>query len=65
MTLVLFEAPHRLVETLHDLAALLGDRDAATAREITKKFETVRRGPLPFLAQLYASEATPRARSSS
>lgn len=60
MTLVLFEAPHRLVETLEDLAALLGAREAAIAREITKKFETVRRGPLPLLARLYASEAPPK-----
>lgn len=60
MTLVLFEAPHRLVETLEDLAALLGPREAAVAREITKKFETVRRGTLPELAAAYASEAAPK-----
>jgi 16S rRNA (cytidine1402-2'-O)-methyltransferase len=60
MTLVIFEAPHRLLETLQDLAALLGSRDAAVAREITKKFETVRRGTLPMLAQIYASESAPK-----
>ncbi len=60
MTLVIFEAPHRLVETLQDLAALLGSREAAVAREITKKFETVRRGVLPDLAQIYASEGAPK-----
>lgn len=60
MTQVLFEAPHRLVETLEDLATLLGAREAAVAREITKKFETVRRGSLPALAMAYASEAAPK-----
>ncbi|MGL5446409.1 MAG: 16S rRNA (cytidine(1402)-2'-O)-methyltransferase [Rhabdaerophilum sp.] len=60
MTQVLFEAPHRLVETLEDLAALLGAREAAVAREITKKFETVRRGTLLALAAAYASEAAPK-----
>jgi 16S rRNA (cytidine1402-2'-O)-methyltransferase len=46
-TVVLFEAPHRLTDTLSDLAASLGpDRPVAVAREITKKFETVWRGTL-------------------
>ncbi len=46
-TVVLFEAPHRLVATLADLAAAFGpDRAVAVAREITKKFETVWRGTL-------------------
>ncbi len=38
--LVLYEAPHRLVETLEDAVSLLGDRHAAVARELTKRFET-------------------------
>jgi 16S rRNA (cytidine1402-2'-O)-methyltransferase len=37
-TLVFFEAPHRLAESLVDLADLLGDRAAAVARELTKLF---------------------------
>ncbi|RJQ47582.1 MAG: 16S rRNA (cytidine(1402)-2'-O)-methyltransferase [Gammaproteobacteria bacterium] len=42
-TLALFEAPHRLLETLEDLAALLGaQRRALLARELTKTFETLR-----------------------
>lgn len=46
-TVVLFEAPHRLAATLADLAEALGpDRPVAVAREITKRFETVWRGPL-------------------
>lgn len=59
-TLVLFEAPHRLTEMLADAAAMLGDRPAAVAREMTKLFETVRRGPLPALAEAYGAEAPPR-----
>jgi 16S rRNA (cytidine1402-2'-O)-methyltransferase len=40
-TLVLFEAPHRVVETLRALRAALGNRQVALARELTKKFEEV------------------------
>jgi 16S rRNA (cytidine1402-2'-O)-methyltransferase len=53
-TLVFFEAPHRLAASLVDLAELLGPRPAAIARELTKLFEEVRRGPLTELAQHYA-----------
>src|SRR5262245_14626252 len=49
-TLVFFEAPSRVAETLADLAAVLGDRPAALARELTKLHEEVRRGPLNGLA---------------
>jgi 16S rRNA (cytidine1402-2'-O)-methyltransferase len=41
--IALFEAPHRVVATLADLHAALGDRDVVVAREITKKFETITR----------------------
>jgi len=56
-TLVLHEAPHRLAETLAALAEGLGaDRPAAVARELTKRFEEVRRGSLAELAGHYATE---------
>jgi 16S rRNA (cytidine1402-2'-O)-methyltransferase len=46
-TLVLYEAPHRVRETLEDCAAVFGDaRAAAVVREITKLHETTYRGPL-------------------
>ena len=46
-TLILYEAPHRIVETLEDLVATFGaDRLATLARELTKTFETIRRAPL-------------------
>jgi 16S rRNA (cytidine1402-2'-O)-methyltransferase len=53
-TLVFFEAPHRLAASLANLAELLGARPAAVARELTKLFEEVRRGPLDALAAHYA-----------
>lgn len=50
-TLVLFETPHRIAESLADCARVLGaDRAAAVARELTKLHETVYRGPLRELA---------------
>ena len=49
-TMVFFEAPHRLADFLTDAAKVLGlDRQAAVAREMTKPFEEVRRGPLEEL----------------
>ena len=51
-TLVLFEAPHRIVETLGDLITELGgDRQAVIARELTKAHETIYRGTLAELAR--------------
>lgn len=49
-TLVLFEAPSRLAETLSDMAAVLGPRQGAVARELTKLHEEMVRGSLPELA---------------
>lgn len=50
-TLVFFEAPHRLAATLADLAAAFGaDRPAVACRELTKRFEEIRRGSLGELA---------------
>ncbi len=55
-TLVVYEAPTRAAETLADLAAVLGDRPAALARELTKLHEEVRRGPLTELARHFVAE---------
>lgn len=59
-SLVLFESAKRLPALLTDLAAVLGGREAAVARELTKLFEEVRRGPLPDLAAHYAAAGPPR-----
>ena len=56
-TLLWHEAPHRLAESLADLAAVFGERPAAVARELTKRFEEVRRGTLGELAAHYAAHA--------
>jgi 16S rRNA (cytidine1402-2'-O)-methyltransferase len=56
-TLLWYEAPHRLAEMLADLAQAFGDRPAAVARELTKRFEEVRRGTLAALATHYAANA--------
>ena len=53
-TLIWHEAPHRLAETLADMAISFGPRAAAVARELTKHFEEVRRGTLTDLAAHYA-----------
>jgi 16S rRNA (cytidine1402-2'-O)-methyltransferase len=56
-TLVFFEAPHRIEESLGDLAAVFGaERRAAVARELTKAHETIYRGTLAELAEQAKAE---------
>jgi len=56
-TLVLFEAPHRVVDTLADLVATFGgQRPAALCRELTKTYEEIRRGSLADLADRAAAD---------
>lgn len=50
-TLVFFESGPRLADSLHDMAAILGPRPAAVARELTKLYEECVRGSLPELAE--------------
>ncbi len=59
-TLIFFEAPRRLAESLGDMAAILGDRPAAVLRELTKKFEEARHGSLGALAAGDAGAPPPR-----
>jgi 16S rRNA (cytidine1402-2'-O)-methyltransferase len=58
-TLVFFEAPSRLAESLGDMAAVLGAREAAVARELTKLHEEVKRGTPAELAA-WAREGQPK-----
>lgn len=59
-TLVLLESPKRLAESLAAMADLLGPREAAVTRELTKLYEEVVRAPLPELATHYAGQAAPK-----
>jgi len=56
-TLIWHEAPHRLLEMLADLRDGFGDRSAAVARELTKRFETVERGRLSELVECFTQQA--------
>lgn len=58
-TLVAFEAPHRLLESLEDMEAVLGNRPIAVCRELTKMFEEVWRGTISG-AREYFSTTEPR-----
>src|SRR6202034_4751407 len=51
-TLVMFDSGSRVQDTLADLAAILGDRDAAICREMTKLHEDIKRGPVAELARM-------------
>ena len=59
-TLVWFEAPHRLVDSLADAARVLGPRRAAVARELTKLHEETLRGTLAELALAFQARSAVR-----
>jgi 16S rRNA (cytidine1402-2'-O)-methyltransferase len=59
-TLVWFEAPHRLLDSLEDAARILGSRRACVARELTKIHEEAARGALPELAAEFRSRGEGR-----
>lgn len=59
-TLVWFEAPHRLLDSLEDAARILGPRRACVARELTKIHEEAARGALPDLAAEFRSRGEGR-----
>lgn len=60
-TLVFYEAPHRVFECLQAMAQAFGPgREAVLAREVTKAFETIRRGSLEELAEFVAGDSNQR-----
>ena len=56
-TLIFYEAPHRIAATLRDARVVLGNRQAAVARELTKLHEEIVRGSLDELAQRFSAGA--------
>ena len=59
-TLVVYETPNRLLEMLTDIDDVLGNRPMAVVRELTKKFEEVRRGFVQELLTYYAENGAPK-----
>jgi 16S rRNA (cytidine1402-2'-O)-methyltransferase len=55
-TLIFLETPHRLVDSLTDLLAVLGDRRICVAREMTKMYEEFRRGPISGAIEHFKSK---------
>lgn len=52
-TLIFLEAPHRLLASLDDLRLVLGNREAAVSRELTKRFEEIQRGTLDEVREVF------------
>jgi 16S rRNA (cytidine1402-2'-O)-methyltransferase len=59
-TLIFYEAPHRIGQTLADAREILGEREAAVARELTKLHEEIARGRLSELAARFSKEESAR-----
>lgn len=59
-TLVFYEAPHRIVDALTDAREILGEREAAVARELTKFHEEIARGRLTDLIARFSGEHAAR-----
>lgn len=55
-TLILYEAPHHLIQTLEELQEALGDRRITVCRELTKKFETAYRTTISEAVAFYQAE---------
>lgn len=52
ITMIFYEAPHRIMKTLHIMLNILGDRNISISREISKKFETIYRGKISEVIDL-------------
>ena len=59
-TLVFYETPHRIAMSLADAREVLGEREAAVARELTKMHEEIMRGRLSELVARFSGETTAR-----
>ncbi len=59
-TLIFYESPRRLLDALLRLREIYGERRACVARELTKRYEEVKRGDLSELIAYYSSADTPK-----
>lgn len=59
-TLLFYETANRLIESLADMAAVFGNRETAVVREITKKFEEVKRDKVQNLLSFYQEQGAPK-----
>lgn len=59
-TLILYDTPNRLMDVLNDIHEILGNRLIAVVREITKKFEEVRRSHVDDLISYYTNNGVPK-----
>lgn len=59
-TVIIYETPNRLIDMLTDIHTVLGNREMAVIREITKKFEQVRRGSVSDLIDFYTQNGEPK-----
>jgi 16S rRNA (cytidine1402-2'-O)-methyltransferase len=59
-TLIFYESPHRIAQALFDAREILGEREAAVARELTKLHEEIARGRLSELAERFSIEDAAR-----
>ena len=59
-TVILYEAPHRILKTLTDLAAVVGNREIVLARELTKIHEEFWRGSIEEAIAMYTNERQPK-----
>ncbi|PYS93702.1 MAG: 16S rRNA (cytidine(1402)-2'-O)-methyltransferase [Acidobacteria bacterium] len=60
VTLIFYEAPHRIAQTLTDAREILGEREACVTRELTKLHEEIARGRLSDLAAHFGNEQSAR-----
>ncbi len=56
-SLIIFEAPHRLLNTLNDIREILGDREVAVGRELTKMYEEIWRGAVSEAIEHFTATA--------